>query len=286
MPDAGGYTVIAERLGRRYGRTRRWAIRGITIELPARSVTALVGPNGAGKSTLIRTWIGFERPDEGHVSVAGHDLAVDRRRAVESVGYVPQAAALYRGLSIKDHLTMAIAARPRFDVSFANESLLNANLTADRKVGELSGGEQAKVALAIALACRPAVLLLDEPLASLDPLARREFLATLSAYAKAHETTVVLSSHIITDIEQVCDRLVVLSGGRLALHTDIATARRSYRTSPVDDPDAPNAIGVFAGPDGRLLRLHQDHRKGVAATLEEVTLGFLASDRGGAVAVG
>jgi ABC-2 type transport system ATP-binding protein len=269
--------VVAEALGRRYGRRRPWALRDVSLAVPAGSITALVGPNGAGKSTLLRSCIGFERPDEGRVAVCGHDVRHDRRRAVESVGYVPQSSALYRGLSIADHLTMAVAARERFDAAFMRTLMDGAGLDLGRKVGDLSGGERAKVSLALALGCRPPVLLLDEPLASLDPLARRDFLAMLGASVRERATTVLLSSHIVTDVEQACDRLAVLSGGRLALDTDIAGARRTYRTSPAEVMAGRDVVGVFAGPDGRSLALHAEPAAGQPASLEEIALGFLAS---------
>ena len=132
-------------------------------------------------------------------------------------------------------------------------------------------------ALALALGCRPPVLLLDEPLASLDPLARRGFLAMLGAYVREQGTTVLLSSHIVTDVEQACDRLVVLSAGRVALDTDIATALRTYHTSRAEQLEGHRVIGVFAGPDGGALALHTDSAEGRPATLEEIALGFLAA---------
>ena len=270
--------LVFERLGRRYRRSRPWALRDVTLEVPEGSITALVGANGAGKSTLIRSCLGFERPNEGRVLVFGVDPRRDRAAAVASIGYVPQATALYRGLTIDDHFVMAKTARPAFDTGFARAHVEQVGLATHRRVGELSGGEQAQVTLALALAGRAPLLLLDEPLASLDPLARRDFLTALLADVRGRRATAVLSSHIVTDVEQACDRLVVLADGQLVLSDAVATARERYRTVPADALEGRVVIGRFAGPDGALLAL-VDGGTGRQATLEEVVLGHLAARR-------
>lgn len=273
--------VVALRFGRRYRRGRPWAVRDLSLELPEGSITALVGPNGAGKSTLIRACLGFERPDEGNVSVFGNDAIRHRSRAVSCIGYVPQASSLYGSLSIADHFTLAMAARPLFDRSSATEHIRGVGLSEDRRVGQVSGGEQAHVALALALGTRAPLLLLDEPLASLDPLARRDFLTALVADVRRRGATAMLSSHIVTDVEQACDRLVVLAGGRLVLATTVVAALATYRTVPAAELDGVESVGVFAGPDGTPLALvDRGSTGGKGATLEEVVLGHLASARG------
>ncbi len=267
--------------GRRYKRRRPWAVRDLDIEIPRGSITALVGPNGAGKSTLIRSWMGFERPDEGRLFVDGLDVVRDRTRAVGKLGYVPQGSALYRNLSVADHFALALSYRPRFDRSFAQERVAEAGITENRRVGELSGGEQAQVALALALGTRAPVLLLDEPLASLDPLARREFLAVLVNHVRSSDRTALLSSHIVTDVQQACDWLVVLSKGRLLLHTSVAEARSRHRTLKAHDA-SDGAVGRFVGPEGEPLALVESKDPGLpVATLEEIVLGYLASQRPG-----
>ena len=269
-----------ERFGRRYRRSRPWAVRDVSFSLPEGSITALVGPNGAGKSTLIRACIGFERLDEGRIMVGEVDPQRDRARAVASVGYVPQTASLYRNLTIKDHLTMGAAARPSFDAAFARERLQAIGLTQDRPVGELSGGEQAQVSLALALGSRAPILLLDEPLASLDPLARRDFLTTFTNDVRARGATALLSSHIVTDVEQACDRVVVIASGRLVLDSSVAEARQRFDCVAAADLRQAQQIGAFAGPDGQLLALVPSVPGGRQASLEEVVLGHLAAGRG------
>lgn len=268
-----------ERFGRRYRRSRPWAVRDLSVEVPQGSITALVGPNGAGKSTLIRACLGFEPPDEGRVLVHGTDPRRDRTGAVTSIGYIPQAPSLYRDLTIRDHLTLAAAARPSFDRAHAMNRIEGAGLREHLRVGELSGGEQAQVALALALGTRAPLLLLDEPLASLDPLARRDFLAALVVDVRRRGATAVLSSHIVTDVEQVCDRLVVLAAGRKALDSSIAEAKGAFRTIPASKLDGRPTVGVFAGPSGERLALVRADDRGGPASLEEIVLGHLAAAR-------
>lgn len=269
--------LLVERFGRRYRRNRPWAVRDVTLAIPRGSVTALVGPNGAGKSTLLRACVGFERPDEGRIVVCGFDPKVERRRAVESVGFVPQSSALYRSLTIGDHFVMAAAARSAFDIAYAQSRVRDAGLEPSRVLSELSGGEQAQVALALAVGTHAPLLLLDEPLASLDPLARRNFLVTLIDHVRSRGTTVVLSSHIIADVEHGCDSLIVLGGGRLLLHADIAAAKSTFRTVVYGELPGRAPIGTFAGPSGERLALVDGGSDGRNSSLEEIVLGHLAS---------
>jgi ABC-2 type transport system ATP-binding protein len=277
--------LVAERVGRRYRRGRPWAIKDVDLTIPRGTITALVGPNGAGKTTLIRSWIGFERPDEGRVLVEGIDPRRDRTAAVRRIGYVPQSASLYRNLTVNDHFQFAAVCRPEFDRVHALDRAHAAGIGPERRVGELSGGEQAQVALAIALGTRSPVLLLDEPLASLDPLARREFLAVLVDDVRATGATAILSSHIVTDVQQACDSLVVLASGRVALHTPVAQARAEHRTVLEADLGERAAVGKFVGPDGERLVLLRSSDPGLReATLEEIVLGYLAAARPAAAA--
>jgi ABC-2 type transport system ATP-binding protein len=275
----------AHDLAKRYGR-RTWALTGIDLAIPQGGITALVGPNAAGKSTLIKTWVGFERPTRGNVTVAGIDPQRDRSSVLGLVGYVPQSPALYDGLSVEDHLDLAVLLRPDFDRAYARRRLDQLGIPADQGAKSLSGGQQAQVALALALGTRAQILLLDEPLASLDPLARREFLHVLADAVRADGATALLSSHIVTDVEQACDRLVVLGVGRILLHDTVADALATHwlATGGAAKPDG-EAIGSFGGPSGERLTLLRrsatsaapDHRP---ASLEEVVLGYLASGRG------
>lgn len=270
--------IAVEGFGRRYARRGPWAARDVSLTVPLGSITALVGPNGAGKSTLIRSLLGFEHPDEGRVLVQGIDPKVDRAGALLRVAYVPQTTALYSGWTIEDHLAMVQSYRPSFDRSWAAGRVVGLNLDPGRDVAQLSGGERAQVALAIALAMRTPVVLLDEPMAALDPLARREFLATLTDIARPSGTTVLLSSHIVTDVQEACDALVILSHGRLVLHDSIAAVRGDHVAIPAAELNGMEPVSIFRGPTGGQLALvRRPAPAGEEATLEEVVLGYLGS---------
>jgi ABC-2 type transport system ATP-binding protein len=278
--------------GKRY-RRRTWALRNVDLTVPEGSITALVGPNGSGKSTLIRGWIGFEGATEGRLVTGGVDPQKDRKGAVERVGYVPQSPSLYRDLTIADHIALAETLRNGFDGPMAAGYVERLSIPLRAKAGELSGGEQAQVGLALALATRARILLLDEPLASLDPLARREFLHLMVEAVRAAGATALLSSHVITDIEQACDRLIVLGKGHTLLDLSIGEALAHHRiveapaveAARLAGPDA--VIGSFPAPAGEPLSLVRvavvapagEEPLGRAATLEEVVIGHLAAGR-------
>lgn len=266
----------AQGLAKRY-RRGVWALTGIDLEIPPGGITALVGPNAAGKSTLVKTWVGFERPTRGSVRVAGIDPWRDRAAALDHIGYVPQSPALYDGLSVEDHLDMAVLLRPSFDRALAQERLEQLAIPRDASARQLSGGQQAQVALALALGTRGDILLLDEPLASLDPLARREFLHVLTDAVRTGGATALLSSHIVTDVEQACDRLIVLGVGHVLLQSSVADALATHRVASAD-ATAGDVIATFAGRDGVRIALQRDGG-GRPATLEEIVLGYLASTR-------
>jgi ABC-2 type transport system ATP-binding protein len=274
----------AHDLAKRYGR-RTWALTGIDLAIPQGGITALVGPNAAGKSTLIKTWVGFERPTRGGVTVGGIDPWKDRSGVLGLIGYVPQSPSLYDGLSVEDHLDLAVLLRPDFDRAYARRRLDELGIPGTQGAKSLSGGQQAQVALALALGTRARILLLDEPLASLDPLARREFLHVLSDAVRSDGATALLSSHIVTDVEQACDRLVVLGVGRILLHDTVADALASHRMATDGATSAEgSAIGSFGGPGGERLTLLRTKSPSAGAslrpaTLEEVVLGYLASGR-------
>ncbi len=224
-------------LGKRYG--SKWALRDCTLDIPAGSVTALVGPNGAGKTTLLQLAIGLTKPTAGDVHVLGRSPRDEAASVLPRVGFVAQDHPLHRSFSVADTLTLGRKLNPTWDQEFALRRIERLGLPLSQKVGQLSGGQQAQVALTLALAKRPDLLLLDEPVAALDPLARREFLNALMEVVSETELTVVLSSHIVTDLERVCDHIVILSQGRTQLVDTIDDVVASHRllTGPRTDPD-------------------------------------------------
>jgi ABC-2 type transport system ATP-binding protein len=204
--------IEASDAGRRYGRF--WALRECTLSLPAGSIAALVGPNGAGKTTLLSMLAGLLPVSEGRLTVLGERPSA-RPEFLARMGYLAQDCPLYKHYTVADMLRFGRATNPGWDDKIARERIAAADVPLGRRAGKLSGGQRAQVGLALAVAKRPDVLLLDEPLAALDPLARRDFLKSLIGSAAASGTTVVLSSHLIGDLARVCDQLVVVRGGRL-----------------------------------------------------------------------
>jgi ABC-2 type transport system ATP-binding protein len=202
-------------LGKRYGSA--WALRDCTLEIPRGSVAAFVGPNGAGKTTLLHLAIGLTRPSAGEVRVLGRSPVRDAATMLPAVGFVAQDHPLYDGLTVAETLVLGRKLNPTWDDAGARERVQTLGLPLRKKVGRLSGGQRAQVALTLALAKRPELLLLDEPVASLDPLARRTFLSSVMEAAAEDGVTVVLSSHIVADLARVCDHLVILAEGRTQL---------------------------------------------------------------------
>jgi ABC-2 type transport system ATP-binding protein len=221
-------------LGRRYG--SQWALRDCTLEIPRGSVTALVGPNGAGKTTLLRLAVGLTRPSAGSVRVLGLDPQADAAEALPRVGFLAQEHPLYAGFTIEEMLRVGRKLNPGWDDGAARARIAALDLPLKKKVRRLSGGQRAQVALTLALAKQPELLLLDEPVASLDPLARREFLQSVVEAVADRDLTVVLSSHILADLERVCDHLVILAAGRTQLAGPIEEIVSSHRllTGPRD----------------------------------------------------
>ena len=201
-------------LGKRYG--RRWALADCTLAVPAGRVVGLVGPNGAGKTTLLQLAAGLLTPDAGTIRVLGERPAGTPAQLAR-VGFVAQDAPVYAGLSVAGHLRMGAWLNPGWDSELAERRIGQLGLDPRQRAGSLSGGQRAQLALTLAVAKRPELLLLDEPVASLDPLARREFLQGLMEIVAEQGVSVVLSSHLIADLERVCDYLVVLVASRVRL---------------------------------------------------------------------
>jgi ABC-2 type transport system ATP-binding protein len=197
--------------GKRYG--RRWALSEATVRVPANSVVALVGPNGAGKTTLLHMAVGLVRPDAGRVRVLGVSPQVATVRG--DVGFVAQEKPLYRRFRVGELLRMGAALNSRWDQRYAVNRLDGLGIDLRKRAEALSGGAQAQVALTLALAKRPRLLLLDEPAAALDPLARRAFLNDIAGEAQTHSITVVHSSHDVAELDRACDHLVIVKHGNV-----------------------------------------------------------------------
>jgi len=218
--------IDAENLGRRYG--SHWALRGCSLQIPTGRVVGLVGPNGAGKTTLLHLAVGLLDPSEGRIATLGSDPR-RHREVLERVGFVAQDTPLYPTFTVADTLTLGRRLNRNWDDVAARERLAALDIPLGRRVANLSGGQRAQVSLALALAKRPELLLLDEPVASLDPLARREFLQSLMDAVAESGVTVVLSSHLIADLERTCDFLVLLRQAQVRLADDIETILARHR---------------------------------------------------------
>jgi ABC-2 type transport system ATP-binding protein len=254
-----------EALGKRYG--NRWAVQDCSLHLPAGRIAALVGPNGAGKSTLLHMAVGLLRPDDGAVRVFGQD-PYDNTAVLSEIGFVAQDTPLYRDFTAREVLTLGAKLNRRWDAALARDRLAQLGIPPDLAVGKLSGGQRAQVALAMALAKRPRLLLLDEPIASLDPLARREFMQALMGAVSDSDTTVLLSSHLLADLERVCDYLIVLQTAHVQLVgpvDDLLAGHRTLVGPRTDNVPIPGVATIVRAS-------HTDRQTTVLARVDTTTL--------------
>jgi ABC-2 type transport system ATP-binding protein len=273
--------IETDGLGKRYRQT--WALRDCHLIVPAGHVAALVGPNGAGKTTLLRILAGVATPTAGTATVLGYTPG--SRQARDAVSAVDQTVPLYRHLRVRDLLAAARALNDQWDIDLALQRLSWLNLLTSGKVSKLSGGQQAQLALTLALARRPRLLLLDEPLASLDPLARQEVLGWLMTCVAEDGLSVVFSSHVIAELERVATYLVVLSQGQVQVAATVDSLLDSHLalTGPAEEADrlagqVPVITAQRAGRQAQVLARTDAAPPGWAArpvTMEELVLGYL-----------
>jgi ABC-2 type transport system ATP-binding protein len=276
----------ARGLTRHYG--RHVALSDCTLALPQGHVIALLGPNGAGKSTLLALAAGMILPTRGTISVLGRTPAADAA-ALAAVGFVAQDAPLYRSLTVADHLRLGAELNPGWDRTLAEERIAELGLRRSQRAGSLSGGQRALLALALAVAKRPSLLILDEPVASLDPLARRQFLQSLMGFVASSEATVILSSHLVAELERVCDYAVVLTASRLRIagEVDELVATHYQLSGPVGDAPALAAdveviSATYAGRQASLtvrstVPVDRPGWSTESLALEDIVLAYMAS---------
>jgi len=280
----------AASLGRRYG--GKWALRDCSLSLPTARVVALVGPNGAGKTTLLHLATGLLQPTSGSIRILG-EMPGANPDILGRVGFVAQDMPLYRSFTVSEMLLLGEKMNRTWDMNLALDRIESLDIPLTQKIGTLSGGQRSQVSLGMALAKRPELLLLDEPLASLDPLARRDFLSALMESVADDGVSVVLSSHLVTDLERVCDHLVVLRNGRVAVDGEIASLLRSHRLV-----SGPRHTGSLNGV-GQVIDRTDTDRQTIALVrtdgpvldpawevgnvdLEEIVLGYLGGRDGSA----
>ncbi|MFD5075409.1 ABC transporter ATP-binding protein [Streptomyces sp. NPDC058371] len=271
----------AAALGKRFGRRGGWALRECGFRLPAGRVCAVVGPNGAGKSTLLALAAGVLAPTEGRLTVLGRNPGAARER----VAYVAQNKPLYPHLTVAETLRLGHELNPaRWDTATAERIVAAGQLPPKARIRSLSGGQCTRVALALALAKRPELLLLDEPMADLDPLARHELMGILLAEAAERGTTVVMSSHVVAELENSCDHLILIGGGRVRLAGDLdgLLAAHTLTTGPsrdlaphtvVESRTTGRQVTALVRPRGPLT----DGGETTAPSLEELVLAHLRS---------
>jgi len=217
--------LSTEHLGKRYG--RKWALQDCTVSIPEGKVVGLVGPNGAGKTTLMHMAVGLLAPSAGTLDVLG-GRPNDSEIQLGRVGFVAQQTPTYSRLTVAQHLRMGAWLNPKWDGPMAEDRIAKLGLDPRQRAGSMSGGQQAQLALTLAIAKRPDLLILDEPVASLDPLARREFLQSLMEIVAVHGVSVVLSSHLVADLERVCDYMVILVASRIQLDGEVGSLLASH----------------------------------------------------------
>ena len=270
----------ATALGKRFGRKGGWALRDCAFRLPAGRVCAVVGPNGAGKSTLLALAAGLLAPTEGTVTVLGTHPGQARPR----VGFVAQDKPLYQQLSIAEMLRVGADLNPgRWDAATAERIVAGGDLDPRKRIRALSGGQRTRVALALALGKRPELLLLDEPMADLDPLARHELMGVLMAQTAEYGTTIVMSSHVVAELEDSCDHLLLVGDGRIRLagELDELLAAHTRVSVPAETDLAPHTVVESRGTGRQVSALIRpagplpgDWRT-TAPSLEELVLSHL-----------
>ncbi len=286
----------ARGLGRRYG--TKWGLRDCSLSVPEGSITGLVGPNGAGKSTLFRLAAGLSRPTTGTVRIFGEPVEPNSTGHLRRMGYFDQLRPLYPNLRVDELLRFGEKFNDQWDNGTALEWLDDLAIPLKARVGRLSLGQQALVALALCMGKRPDLLLLDEPVASLDPLARRQLLETLLATVAERGTTVFLSSHIISELEPVCDRLIILSASNVRISGSIEDLLADHRImiGPREE-STPSGVEVVsfrqAATQTTLLVRGVPPSAGstwqlIQPDLDEIVLAYLSqrSDQAGGVAGG
>ena len=243
----------AHGLGKHY--RGRWALTDCELSVPSGRIVGLVGPNGAGKTTLLHLATGVIKPSVGSITVVGGRPAADRRQLAK-VGFVAQDTPTYAGMSIADHLNLGAHLNLRWDAEFARTRLLRLGLDLKQRSGSLSGGQRAQLALTMAIAKRPELLVLDEPVAALDPLARREFFEALMESTAQRHTSVLLSSHLVSDLELSCDHLIVLAQGRVQLAGDLGPLLAAHRLL-----EGPSGITPPAPSGGEVISVRRAERR-------------------------
>ncbi|MFF0219157.1 ABC transporter ATP-binding protein [Streptomyces vinaceus] len=271
LPDHAALEAVG--LGRRY--RRGWALRSCDLRIPAGRVCALVGPNGAGKSTFLSLAGGLLTPTTGQVRVFGQDASTAHARVTTAL--LSQDKPLYRGFRVAEILRLGAELNPTWDHDTATRILDQGSIPLRARISSLSGGQRTRVALALAFGKRPQLLMLDEPMADLDPLVRHEVTALLREEAAAHGTTVLLSSHVVSELDGLCDYAAVISSGTVRLAGPIDELRATHRALPAGGPPPPGElITQLPTENTTIARADAENAdRGSTPTLEQLLMAYL-----------
>ena len=277
--------IETEALTKRF--RRRTALNECSLSIPRGRVAALVGPNGSGKTTLLRLLAGLSQPTEGRISVFGEDLSTSNVALRARVGYLDQDRPLYPWWRVREILEFGRRINPSWDVDFAVRHLSLLDIDVESRVRELSGGQRAQVALAVCFAKRPELVLLDEPAAALDPVARQDLLQNITELFADNEGSVLMSTHAIDDVAAICDYVIILSKARIVLSEDLDFVLESHRylSRGVDD-GVPVPRGATVLEERRTTRevtylvrlampLERDGWRIERPTLNEIVIAYL-----------
>jgi ABC-2 type transport system ATP-binding protein len=282
--------VEATGLSKRFGSV--WALRDCCVQIPTGRVVALIGPNGAGKTTLLRLCAGLDAPTAGHLEVLGWSPIRDTRIVLPRLAFVAQERPLYQQFAVAELLELGRRLNPRWDGTLARHRLDRLGIPLKRRINQLSGGQQAQVALSMALAKTPELVLLDEPVSGLDPLARRQFLQGLMEAVAENGLSVVLSSHIVSELERTCDYLLILSRGQIQVSGDIDQLLERHRilTGPRVDRsfETDPTVIQFSHSDRETTLLVCDGSREISSgweshpvALEDLVLAYLSRPEAG-----
>jgi len=276
-------------LSKRYG--RKWALRDCTLQIPIGSIAGLVGPNGAGKTTLLHLITGLLAPSNGTITVLGHTAGKDMKQLLPRIGFVSQDHPLYKTFTVREMLMVGQKLNRTWNQEQALQRLQRLGIPLGQQTGKLSGGQQAQVALILALAKQPEFLILDEPVASLDPIARREFQQTLLDAVAEHGMTVLISSHNVADLERFCDYLVIMSTSHVEFATRVDFLMQSHKMlvgprERIESIARTHTIVAVSGTGKQCMLLVQTHGPILdpawqvhPVSLEDIILAYLSQSK-------
>ena len=257
------------------GAGEKWALKDLSLTLSAGMVVGLLGQNGAGKSTLMRCALGVLTPDSGSIVTLGETPENLTSKAKERLGYVPQQPFGYEGFTIERALDLHRSFYPNWDMQLEQDWLVRFELDVTQQVQRLSVGQRQSLALIMAMAYRPELLILDEPVASLDPIVRRKFMVDLFDLALESGSAVLFSSHITSDLERVASHVALIKQGELVLFKEIDALREEVRLLTLaPETVLPELITVLSRHGDSVLVDLGEHSASISGVLKNEALNL------------